>query len=85
MNEFFPARNLDTKEKEIFADLVAKMDTYYQDIEQIMDTKKMSGTYDSEERGRINKSSTAIVETITLLSAYNEKKSQPSSMRIHRK
>lgn len=65
LNEF-SARTLDAKEKEIFANLVAKMDTYYQDIEQIMDTKKMSGTYDSEERGRINKSSTAIVETITL-------------------
>ncbi|MEK4370921.1 methyl-accepting chemotaxis protein [Paenibacillus sp. FSL R5-0473] len=74
LNEF-SARTLDTKEKEIFADLVAKMDTYYQDIEQIMDTKKMSGTYDSDERGRINKSSTAIVETITLLSAHNEEES----------
>ncbi|PQP83545.1 methyl-accepting chemotaxis protein [Paenibacillus sp. PCH8] len=74
LNEF-SARTLDTKEKEIFADVEAKMDTYYKDIEQIMDVKKKSGTYDSDERGRINKSSTAIVETISLLSTYNEEES----------
>nr|WP_258377621.1 methyl-accepting chemotaxis protein [Paenibacillus illinoisensis] len=74
LNEF-SARALDTKEKEIFTDLAAKMDTYFQDIEQIMDVKKITGTYDSEERGRINTSSTAIVETVTLLSDYNEEQS----------
>ncbi|WP_440116013.1 methyl-accepting chemotaxis protein [Paenibacillus sp. QZ-Y1] len=71
----FAARTLDTREKEILVDLTAKMDTYYQDIEQIMDVKKTTGTYDSDERGRINKSSTAIVETVSLLSDYNEEES----------
>ncbi|WP_340399037.1 methyl-accepting chemotaxis protein [Paenibacillus sp. FSL H8-0079] len=71
----FSARTLDTTEQEIFNDLKAKLEVYDQDIEQIMNVKKTTGTYDDEERDRINKSSTAIVETVTKLSTYNEEES----------
>ncbi|NMI05675.1 methyl-accepting chemotaxis protein [Paenibacillus sp. SZ31] len=71
----FTARTLDTTEQEIFNDLKAKLEVYDQDIEQIMNVKKTTGTYDDEERDRINKSSTAIVETVTKLSTYNEEES----------
>ncbi|OMF12222.1 methyl-accepting chemotaxis protein [Paenibacillus amylolyticus] len=71
----FSARTLDATEQEIFNDLKAKLEVYDQDIEQIMNVKKTTGTYDDEERDRINKSSTAIVETVTKLSTYNEEES----------
>ncbi|MDR6723325.1 methyl-accepting chemotaxis protein [Paenibacillus amylolyticus] len=71
----FSARSLDPTEQEIFTDLQAKLEVYDQDIERIMDVKKTTGTYDDEERNRINKSSTVIVETITKLSTYIEEES----------
>ncbi|AWB43792.1 methyl-accepting chemotaxis protein [Paenibacillus sp. CAA11] len=71
----FSVRNLDSKEQEIFNDLNSKIDTYYKDIEQIMAEKKDTGTYNNDERGRINKNSTAIVETLTKLSDYNSQQS----------
>ncbi|MDO7908212.1 methyl-accepting chemotaxis protein [Paenibacillus sp. JX-17] len=69
----FAQRKLDASEQAMFADLESKMGTYYQDIEAIMAVKKDTGQYDNDERGRINKESTAIVEQITKISEYNNK------------
>ncbi|MDY7993079.1 methyl-accepting chemotaxis protein [Paenibacillus polymyxa] len=74
LNEF-SQRNLDAKEQKLYEELRGSIDTYYQDIEQIMAVKKNSGTYDTEERGRINKSSTAIVTMLTTISDYNNEQS----------
>ncbi|MCH6190038.1 MCP four helix bundle domain-containing protein [Paenibacillus polymyxa] len=74
LNEF-SQRTLDTKEQKLFEELQRSIDTYFQDIEQIMAVKKNTGTYDTEERGRINKSSTAIVTMLTTISDYNNEQS----------
>lgn len=71
----FGQMNLDTEEQGMYDRLQAAVDTYYQDIEGIMAVKKDTGTYDNEERGRINSSSTAIVEQITKISDYNNEQS----------
>lgn len=71
----FGQMNLDNEEQGMYDRLQAAIDTYYQDIEGIMAVKKDTGTYDNEERGRINSSSTAIVEQITKISDYNNEQS----------
>ncbi|WP_028591279.1 methyl-accepting chemotaxis protein [Paenibacillus massiliensis] len=71
----FGQMNLDNEEQGMYGRLQAAIDTYYQDIEGIMAVKKDTGTYDNEERGRINSSSTAIVEQITKMSDYNNEQS----------
>ncbi|WP_025676618.1 methyl-accepting chemotaxis protein [Paenibacillus massiliensis] len=71
----FGQMNLDNEEQGMYDRLQAAVDTYYQDIEGIMAVKKDTGTYDNEERGRINSSSTAIVEQITKISEYNNEQS----------
>ncbi|MNW26238.1 Methyl-accepting chemotaxis protein 2 [compost metagenome] len=71
----FGQMNLDTEEQAMYDQLQAAVDTYYQDIEGIMAVKKDTGTYDNEERGRINTSSTAIVGQITKITDYNNEQS----------
>lgn len=71
----FGQMNLDNEEQGMYDRLQAAIDTYYQDIEGIMAVKKDTGTYDNEERGRINSSSTAIVEQITKMADYNNEQS----------
>lgn len=53
LNEF-SQRTLDTKEQKLFEELQRSIDTYFQDIEQIILVKKNTGTYDTEEVGSIN-------------------------------
>ncbi|ASR46557.1 methyl-accepting chemotaxis protein [Paenibacillus kribbensis] len=71
----FSQKNLDSREQKLYEQLRSSIDTYYQDIEQIMAVKKNTGTYDKEERGRINTSSTAIVKILTDISDYNNEQS----------
>ncbi|WP_431087653.1 methyl-accepting chemotaxis protein [Paenibacillus sp. 8b26] len=71
----FSQKNLDPKEQKLYEELRGSIDTYYQNIEQIMAVKKNTGTYDKEERGRINTSSTAIVKILTSISDYNNEQS----------
>nr|WP_244316239.1 methyl-accepting chemotaxis protein [Paenibacillus brasilensis] len=71
----FSQKNLDSQEQKLYEELRSSINTYYQDIEQIMAVKKNTGTYDKEERGRINTSSTAIVKILTDISDYNNEQS----------
>lgn len=71
----YSSQHLNEQEQGMYSDLNQKLDTYYADIEKIMEAKKNTGTYDQEERNRINSNSTAIVESLTALAEYNEAQS----------
>lgn len=70
--DLYNTDNIDKTDLDNINDLKEKIKKYNQDTEKLMQYKKSTGTYDNDDRKRINNDSTAIVELMTTIVNYND-------------
>jgi methyl-accepting chemotaxis protein len=71
--DLYNTDNIDDKaDLDNINNLKEKIKKYNQDTEKLIQDKKLTGTYDNDERNRVNSDSTAIVELMTDMANYND-------------
>ncbi|MDR3596751.1 methyl-accepting chemotaxis protein [Clostridium sp.] len=71
--DLYNTDNIDDKtDLDNINNLKEKIKKYNQDTEKLIQDKNLTGTYDNDERNRVNSDSTAIVELMTDMANYND-------------
>jgi methyl-accepting chemotaxis protein len=68
----YKKNNMSTEDTKNIESLKENMKVYYEDTEKILNVKKDTGKFDNDERNRINKNSTEIVNLIGTIIKYND-------------
>lgn len=70
--DLYSSYNIDTTSRDKVSDLNDKIKKYNQNTERLIKEKKSTGTYDNDDRKKVNSDSTAIVELMTDIVNYND-------------